>query len=100
MSQKQKQQNKQAARTSVKVAFIDDAWHDYQHWKTSDSDISVSIDSLIAEVMRTPFTGTGKPEALKGDLSGYWSRRINKEHRLVYFYEGGTLTIISCRFHY
>ncbi|OKS58558.1 Txe/YoeB family addiction module toxin [Pseudomonas syringae] len=100
MSQKQKKQNKEAARTSVIVAFTDDAWDDYKHWTASDSAVSACIDDLIGEIMRTPFTGTGKPEALKGDLTGYWSRRINREHRLVYFYEGGLLTVITCRFHY
>ena len=60
----------------------------------------MAVDRLILECLRTPFSGSGKPEALKGDLSGYHSRRITKEHRLVYFYEAGTLTILACRFHY
>lgn len=100
MSQKQKKHNKEAARTTIKVAFTDDAWVEYKHWAKTDSSISSSIDSLIGEIMRTPFIGTGKPEPLKGDLTGFWSRRINREHRLVYLYESGLLTILACRFHY
>ncbi|MCO8166245.1 Txe/YoeB family addiction module toxin [Pseudomonas sp. 21LCFQ02] len=59
-----------------------------------------TLRGLIEETLRTPFSGTGKPEPLKGNLSGFWSRRITREHRLVYLYEGGTLTTIACRFHY
>lgn len=98
--QKTKQRNKEEARRSVKVSFSPSGWRDYQHWKTSDEAISQAIDRLIGECLRTPFTGTGKPEALKGDLSGYHSRRITKEHRLIYLYEEETLTILACRYHY
>lgn len=100
MSQKQKKQNKEAARTTVTVAFMDDAWDEYKHWTNSDPTVSASINCLISEILRTPFSGTGKPEPLRGDMTGYWSRRINREHRLVYFYEGDLLTIIACRYHY
>lgn len=100
MSQGQKQKNKQAAKTAVGVHFTLSGRDDYTHWKDADQAISLSIDSLISQCLRTPFKGTGKPEPLTGDLTGYWSRRITKEHRLVYFYEGGVLTVIACRHHY
>jgi toxin YoeB len=100
MSQKTKQRNKESARIAFKIAFTDEGWEDYQHWKDNDFAISEAVDKLLAEIVRTPFSGTGKPEALKGDLSGYWSRRITKEHRLVYFYEAGSLTVLACRYHY
>lgn len=98
--QKTKQRNKQEARHSISVSFSPNGWKDYQHWKATDEAISSGIDRLILECLRTPFAGSGKPEALKGDLSGYHSRRITKEHRLIYFYEAGILTILACRYHY
>ncbi len=100
MSKNKKQQNKTEARQSVSVNFTAIGWEDYEHWQQSDLKILASITKLINECLRAPFKGTGKPEPLKGDLTGYWSRRITKEHRLIYFYEVGTLTIISCRYHY
>lgn len=100
MSTKSKQRNKTDARKNVSVAFTSDGWEDYCHWKSNDADILDRIDLLISECLRTPFKGTGKPEPLKGDLSGFWSRRITREHRLVYLFEGGQLTILQCRFHY
>jgi toxin YoeB len=69
-------------------------------WKTSNPKILVKIISLITEISSTPFTGTGKPELLKHDLKGKWSRRITQEHRLVYEVTDTTIIIISCRFHY
>jgi toxin YoeB len=69
-------------------------------WKKSDPKILVKIISLITEISSTPFTGTGKPELLKRDLKGKWSRRITQEHRLVYEVTDTTIIIISCRFHY
>lgn len=98
--QKTKQRNKQVARHDVSVSFTPNGWKDYQYWKASNEAISAAVDRLIGECLRTPFSGTGKPEALKGDLSGFHSRRITKEHRLVYLYEEGTLTILACRYHY
>ncbi|KPW16167.1 Txe/YoeB family addiction module toxin [Pseudomonas cannabina] len=100
MSQGQKQKSNEAARSAVGVHFTALGWDDYSHWKDSDQTISKSIDSLINQCLRTPFKGIGKPEPLTGDLTGYWSRRITKEHRFVYFYEGGVLTVIACRHHY
>lgn len=101
MSQKKKQQNKTKARETINVAFTAHGWDDYQYWQASEnSAVITTINKLIAEICRTPFTGTGKPEPLKGDLSGFWSRRITREHRIVYLYESNTLTVLACRFHY
>jgi toxin YoeB len=97
---KNKQSNKDNARTIAGVKFTDGAWEDYRHWQQADAKILNNINSLITQCCRTPFTGTGKPEALKGDLTGFWSRRITKEHRLVYFFEADVLTILQCRYHY
>ncbi|MFJ4386468.1 Txe/YoeB family addiction module toxin [Pseudomonas sp. NPDC089408] len=100
MSTKHKQRNKTEARGAVSVQFTDEGWEDYCHWQERDHAILHSINGLIEACLRTPFKGIGKPEPLKGDLSGFWSRRITREHRLVYLYEGGVLTILQCRFHY
>lgn len=100
MNMKSKQRNKTEARESVSVAFTAEGWQDYSHWKNADAEIFNTVNALIKECLRTAFKGTGKPEPLKGDLSGFWSRRITREHRLVYLVEGGRLTILQCRFHY
>ena len=77
-----------------------EAWKDYLYWQNTDKNILRKINDLLKDCLRDPFRGLGKPEPLKGKLMGFWSRRINNEHRLVYKYEGGELFIISCRFHY
>jgi toxin YoeB len=82
------------------LAFEASAWEDYLYFKDTDKSISKKIDKLIKETLRSPFGGIGKPEKLKGNLSGYYSRRITQEHRLVYKYEDEILFIASCRFHY
>jgi toxin YoeB len=82
------------------LAFEESAWEDYLYFKNTDKSISKKLDKLIKETLRNPFDGIGKPEKLKGNLSGYYSRRITQEHRLVYKYENGTLYVASCRFHY
>ena len=82
------------------LAFEESAWEDYLYFKNTDKSISKKIDKLIKETLRNPFGGIGKPEKLKGNLSGYYSRRITQEHRLVYKYEDEILFIASCRFHY
>jgi len=82
------------------LAFEPSAWEDYLYFKNSDKNISKKIDKLIKETLREPFDGIGKPEKLRENLSGYWSRRITQEHRLVYKYEDEILIIASCRFHY
>lgn len=85
------------------VAFTLLAWEEYQYWQKEDDRVVEKINVLIKEITRTPFTGSGKPEPLRGNLAGYWSRRITGEHRLVYKVEGSkprqTLTIVQVRFH-
>jgi len=76
------------------------AWEDYLQWQEEDKKTARRINLLIKEIQRTPFAGTGKPEPLKHEKSGYWSRRIDLEHRLVYKVTGDTLYIVQCRFHY
>ena len=76
------------------------AWEDYLYWQRTDKLILEKINALIRECLRDPFHGTGKPEALKGSLSGCWSRRINAEHRLVYKVKEDRLQILQCRYHY
>lgn len=76
------------------------AWEDYQYWLTNDKKTLKKINRLIKECQRTPFTGTGKPEPLKENFSGFWSRRITGEHRLVYKVENNVLYIAQCRYHY
>jgi toxin YoeB len=76
------------------------AWEDYLYWQITDKAALKRINSLIKECLRTPFKGTGKPEALKANYSGFWSRRITDEHRLVYKVFENRIHIIQCRFHY
>ena len=85
--------------------FTGNGWSDYQHWISTDTVIVAKLNRLIEECRRAPFTGLGKPEPLKGDLAGWWSRRIASDHRLVYRVTGKTdqdrrLEIASCRYHY
>jgi toxin YoeB len=82
------------------VSFSQKAWAHYLHWQETDRDILHKINDLIKECTRTPHKGTGKPEALKNELRGFWSRRINHEHRLVYKVQGEALFIAACRYHY
>lgn len=84
----------------MKLVFHARAWEDYLHWQATDSKILQRLNGLIREASRTPFSGTGKPEPLRGSLSGWWSRRITQEHRLVYRLEGDALLIAQCRYHY
>ena len=87
----------------MKLVFSAHAWQDCLHWQRSDARLLERLNGLIDECRRSPFTGTGKPEALRGDLQGWWSRRITQEHRLVYRVEGKgadqRLEIAACRFH-
>lgn len=76
------------------------SWNDYLYWQKVDKKVAKRINELLKVCMRTPFEGIGKPEALKADLQGYWSRRITSEHRLVYKYESEKLFIAACRYHY
>ncbi len=84
----------------MRLVFSASAWDDYLHWQTSDQKLLARLNALIKECSRTPFQGTGKPEPLRGDLSGWWSRRLTQEHRLVYRIEGDDLLIAQCRYHY
>jgi toxin YoeB len=84
----------------MKLVFAEQAWEDYLYWQAQDDKILERLNALIKECLRTPFSGTGKPEPLRGDLRGWWSRRITLEHRLVYRIEGESLFIAQCRYHY
>ncbi len=89
----------------MRVLFADDGWDDYLWWSQTDRAIHARINELIENARRTPFTGLGKPEPLKGQLTGFWSRRITGEHRLVYRVRGTAgvdqvIEIIQCRMHY
>ena len=85
----------------MKLVFSEQAWEDYCFWQQQDAKLLRRINELIKECTRTPFSGTGKPEPLRGSLSGWWSRRINLEHRLVYrVSDDDCLVIAQCRYHY
>jgi toxin YoeB len=83
-----------------RLVWTRSAWDDYPYWQRHDGKTLRRINRLIRDTLRRPFEGRGKPEKLKGDLSGLWSRRIDHFNRLVYAVDGQTLTIISCRYHY
>lgn len=84
----------------MKLIFADEAWQDYVYWQTADLKILKRINLLIQDIQREPFDGIGKPEPLRFHLSGFWSRRIDEEHRLVYAIENESILIASCRYHY
>jgi toxin YoeB len=84
----------------VKLTFTEAAWQDYLWFQEQNRPLLKRLNDLIRDTLRNPFRGIGKPEPLKGELSGYWSRRINAEHRLVYEVSEKTVTIIACRYHY
>ena len=88
----------------MKISFSDDGWEDYQHWTNNDPKTLTRLNKLVEECRRTPFKGTGKPEPLRDNLKGWWSRRITAEDRLVYRVQGKgkeeVLEIIQCRMHY
>ncbi|HRD07275.1 MAG: Txe/YoeB family addiction module toxin [Saprospiraceae bacterium] len=84
----------------MRITFSQNAWEDYISWQTDDRKILKKINELIRDIMKTPYSGLGKPEALKYDLSGYWSRRIDMEHRLVYKVIDDEILIYACRYHY
>lgn len=84
----------------MKILFLEDAWEDYLYWQQTDKSMIKKINILIREINRTPFEGSGKPEPLKHNLSGWWSRRLNLEHRLIYKVENETCVILQCRYHY
>lgn len=84
----------------MRITWSLNAWQDYLYWQQTNKKLLKRVNVLIKVCLRTPFEGIGKPEALKGDLQGYWSRRIDIEHRLVYKYQDNQLLIIACRYHY
>jgi toxin YoeB len=85
----------------MKVVFSDPAWGDYLYWQQVDKNILKRINELIKDIKRSPFEGIGKPEALKHNLAGFWSRRINSEHRIIYrVNDDDSFEIASCRYHY
>ncbi len=84
----------------MKLIFSDEAWEDYLYWQRQDKTIVKRINELITACKRDPFVGIGKPEPLKHALAGYWSRRINEEHRMVYRAEKDSLSIAQLRYHY
>lgn len=88
----------------MRLVFSDQAWEDYQYWVNTNDKVRDRINELIKQCKRAPFKGTGKPEPLKGDLTGWWSRRISREDRMVYRVSGTgdsqSLEIAQLRFHY
>lgn len=84
----------------MKKIWFDEAWEDYEYWQTQDKKTIKRINILLKDIERRNFDGIGKPESLKGELSGFWSRRIDKVNRLVYRVSKNTLEILSCRGHY
>ena len=84
----------------MKYVFVEESWEDYLYWQKIDKKILKRINLLLKDISRQPYHGIGKPEPLKHNYRGYWSRRINGEHRLIYQVRENELRIIKCRFHY
>jgi toxin YoeB len=84
----------------MNLSFTPNGWNDYQYWVKNDKRMLRRVNQLITAIQRDPFAGVGKPEPLRHQLQGHWSRRISDEHRLVYPVSDDTITIIACRFHY
>lgn len=84
----------------MKYIFVDESWEDYLYWQKTDKKKVKRINELLKDISRHPFDGIGKPEALKHKYAGFWSRRIDEEHRLIYRYEEHQILIAKCRFHY
>jgi toxin YoeB len=84
----------------MKLIFSENAWRDYLYWQETDKKILTRINELIMDILRNKYKGIGKPEALKHSLAGYWSRRINNEHRIVYKIEKDSIMIAQLRYHY
>ena len=84
----------------MRIVFTENSWEDYNSWLTEDRKMLKKINELVKDIQRTPFVGKGKPEPLKYDLAGFWSRRIDREHRLVYNVENQEILIYSCKYHY
>ncbi|MBD3748073.1 MAG: Txe/YoeB family addiction module toxin [Sphingobacteriales bacterium] len=84
----------------MRFIFVEDSWEDYLYWQKTDKKLLSKINDLLKDISRTPFSGIGKPEPLKHKYKGYWSRRINDEHRLIYKIQDDEIIIAKCRFHY
>ena len=84
----------------MRLMWLSEAWEEYLYWQKQDPKTLERINTIIKETRRQPFTGIGKPEPLRSNLTGWWSRRITREHRLVYRVENDMLIIMQCRFHY
>ena len=84
----------------MNIIFSEIAWEEYEYWQQHDRKLTVKINTLLKDCRRSPFSGIGKPEPLKGNLAGWWSRRINDEHRLVYRVTELGLEVAQCRYHY
>ena len=84
----------------MKYIFVNESWDDYLYWQKTDKNILKRINALIKDISRNPFTGIGKPEPHKYKYKGYWSRRIDSEHRLIYQVKDDEIRIAKCRFHY
>jgi toxin YoeB len=82
------------------VAFTAPGWEDYLYWQTQDKRVLKKVNELIKDCQRSPFEGIGKPEPLRGDLAGAWSRRITDEHRVVYTVSDKEIRVVACRYHY
>lgn len=84
----------------MRFVFVDESWEDYLYWQKTDKKLLQRINILLKDISRTPFTGIGKPEPLRFKYKGFWSRRINDEHRLIYKVTDNEILIAKCRFHY
>ncbi|TFH27062.1 MAG: Txe/YoeB family addiction module toxin [Bacteroidia bacterium] len=84
----------------MRFVFNSDSWEEYLHWQSTNRKMTGKINALLEDISRHPFTGLGKPELLKHDLAGFWSRRIDQEHRLVYRVTDDEIRVYSCKFHY
>ena len=84
----------------MKYIFVDESWDDYLYWQHTDKRMASKINSLLKDISRNPYTGIGKPEPLKHKYKGYWSRRIDGEHCLIYQVKADEIHIAKCRFHY
>lgn len=84
----------------MKLIFAEQAWEDYLYWQKTDRKILARINNIIQEIRREPFSGIGKPEPLRHALAGYWSRRVNDEHRIIYKIQDNSVLLAQLRFHY
>ncbi len=84
----------------MKVVFVEESWEDYKYWQEIDKKMLKRINTIIKDISRHPYEGIGKPEPLKHNFRGFWSCRINDEHRLIYQIREGDICIVKCRFHY